>query len=218
MTEVYCVVTLNSTTGLAKDRVQNTFSFFGTDSRTSISAAMGAGLVSFYNSAHLPGTTALCGFISGDISRSASFHTMKWYDYADPHPRAPFSVSTWSLGALVGSGVNLPKEVATCLSYQADYASGISPARQRGRVYIGPLNTNVITGTSTSNPTLDTSYQAALRGAGAYLAGLATAGSKWGVRSRVLGIQSQVTKGWVDNAFDSQRRRGLAPTSRTTWP
>lgn len=218
MTEVYATVTLNSSTGLAKDRVQNSFTIFGTDSPSTISAAWAGYLVSFYNTVHTPGTTALAGFLSGDLSRSALFHSIKFYDYADPHPRAPYYSTTWSLGALSGTGVNLPKEVAACLSYRATYASGIPPARQRGRLYIGPLNTNVLTGTSTANPTLDTAFQAALRGAGTYLAGLSTAGSKWAVRSRVLGISSEITGGWVDNAFDSQRRRGLAATSRTNWP
>lgn len=210
-------VILNSSTGLAEDRCENTFFVSGTDSVATMATAWFGYLVNFYNTVHTPGTTALAGFMSGDLSRTADKHTMKFYDMADPVPRAPISTVTWQLGALVGTAVNMPKEVAVCLSYKGTYASGIPQARQRGRIYHGPLNTNVILGASTVNPTVDTSYIAALRGAGIYLVGVGTSGSKWCVHSVRGGFDSYITGGWVDNAFDTQRRRGLTATSRTTW-
>jgi hypothetical protein len=40
----------------------------------------------------------------------------------------------------------------------------------------------------------------------------------WIVVSEVAGLNDViVTNGWVDNAFDIQRRRGVTPTSRSTF-
>lgn len=217
MTDVFAQVAFESSTNLAKDRVINTFNFSGTDSAASIASTFYPAISSFYNTAHTPGTTPICGFLSGDLVRGGSPHSVKWYNLADTKPRAPYRTDTLSLGSLSGSGVNLPKEVAACLSYKGTYASGIPQARQRGRLYIGPLNSNTILGSSTANPTLDTSFTAALRGGALYLISVGSTGSKWVVRSQKGGFSSYIVGGWTDNAFDSQRRRGLAATTRTTY-
>jgi hypothetical protein len=40
---------------------------------------------------------------------------------------------------------------------------------------------------------------------------------QWVVRSEVLADYQVITHGWVDNEWDSQRRRRLAATSRLTY-
>ncbi len=217
MTDVVAQVSFASSTGLAKDQIVNTFHISGTDSASTIASAWSTYLQAFYNSVHTPGSTALAGFMSGDLTRSQALHSVKFYDLADPKPRAPIRLDNFYLGALSGTGANLPKEVAVCLSYKGTYASGIPQARQRGRIYHGPLNTNMLSGASTVNVTVDSSYINALKGGGAYLVGVGTSGAKWVVRSAVGGFSTYVTGGWVDNAFDTQRRRGLLPTTRNTW-
>jgi hypothetical protein len=39
----------------------------------------------------------------------------------------------------------------------------------------------------------------------------------WMQVSTTFGIANPVTGGFVDNSFDTQRRRGSAPTARDTW-
>ena len=219
MTMLLANVILNSSTGLAKDRVVNTFHIDTTGTPATVAAAWALNLTSFYKDVHSPGTLAIGAYLSGDLSRAAAAHSMKFYDLGDPKPRAPIYEYVWQLASLSGSGANLPKEVAACLSYRTVPTSGIPPARQRGRLFIGPLNTNVLSGASTVNPTLDSGFINALKGGASYLVGLGTpASGRWMVYSRALGgIGYLVTNGWVDNAFDTQRRRGLAPTARNNW-
>ena len=39
----------------------------------------------------------------------------------------------------------------------------------------------------------------------------------WVLWSRANNAMFNVVGGWVDNAFDTIRKRGNAPTARTTW-
>jgi hypothetical protein len=39
----------------------------------------------------------------------------------------------------------------------------------------------------------------------------------WCLYSRKLDLMPEIVGGWVDNAWDIQRRRGYAATSRTTF-
>lgn len=45
----------------------------------------------------------------------------------------------------------------------------------------------------------------------------AAAGWTWMVHSSVTGDNFAVVDGWVDDEFDTQRRRGRLPTLRTTF-
>lgn len=141
-------------------------------------------------------------------------HGLKIYNMADLEPRAPIEDTTWNL-AVAPSGTPLPPEVAICLSFQGAKISGVPQARRRGRVYLGPLN---ITGMDLGRP--GASIVTTFSGAGNTLldAGVATAGDwNWAVYSTVNGGTAEVADGWVDNEYDTQRRRGRLSTSRTTF-
>lgn len=150
--------------------------------------------------------------------------TVSVYDLGDPKPRAPKAEVAFS-GAAVGAD-SLPGEVAVCLSFQAANISGVPQARRRGRLYLGPLN--------------ETMLGAPANGEVRPTAGIMTAIADWGLtltpaggvglaefrhavyspRSQAAGATLEsatalVTRYWVDDAFDIQRRRGAAPTSRT---
>jgi hypothetical protein len=45
-----------------------------------------------------------------------------------------------------------------------------------------------------------------------------TNASLWGVHSRKNNNINAVTNGWIDNEFDTQRRRRILATARTLWP
>jgi hypothetical protein len=48
-------------------------------------------------------------------------------------------------------------------------------------------------------------------------AAIASASWDWVVYSPTDDAYHEVANGWVDNAWDTQRRRGYKPTSRTTF-
>lgn len=141
-------------------------------------------------------------------------HIIKVYDMADPEPRAPILEDTFDFNTNPTSNP-LPSEVAVCLSFQAARQSGNPQSRRRGRIYIGPLGVN---GLDTSGRP-SSAHMTALANAGsAFLAQSVTDGDwAWAVWSTVDQNISFVTNGWVDNSYDTQRRRGLEYTSRTTF-
>jgi hypothetical protein len=161
-------------------------------------------LIVFYN--------AVRGAMSPAIAQNG--HEIKMYKYSDPEPRVPIYEEVWNFGA-APAGFPLPAEVALVLSYHAEPVSGLSQARRRGRVYIGPLNTGTLaTGEGRpSGGTLTTFVNAAE----ALLAESQLADWTWSTYSTVLNSGAEVYAGWVDNAFDTQRRRGVAPTTRSLW-
>lgn len=139
---------------------------------------------------------------------------VKYYDLDDPTPRAPVLIKTLSWGAQGTSA--LPHEVALCVSFQAAKLSGVPQASRRNRIFLGPLAAS-ISGTTTGRPAggdldfirdlfddlLDTSGTAAAW--------------NWVTYSGKLGTSAPIDNGWIDNAFDTQRRRGVQPTSRSIW-
>lgn len=140
-------------------------------------------------------------------------HSLKIYDMTDPEPRAPIVDALWNLAGAPG-GTPMPSEVALCLSFQAARESGLPQARRRGRVYLGPFGTAA---NNNGRPSTDCINDVAA--AGQYLldASLLATEWTWAVYSQVDNALVFVINGWVDNAWDTQRRRGVTPTARTTF-
>jgi len=142
---------------------------------------------------------------------------IKVYDLDDPAPRVPIidNVQT-SLG---GSGSALPAEVAICCSYQAVRQSGNDQANRRGRVFIGPLgDVSVNTADSSdveSRPTT-AAMNTIINGIAQLAVPVGDSAVKWVVYSPTLDAFAEVDNLWIDNAFDTQRRRGVRATARTT--
>lgn len=142
-------------------------------------------------------------------------HEFKIYDMEDPEPRAPVSEGTWSLSSNP-SGTALPPEVALCLSFQAPKMSGQVQARRRGRIYFGPFNTAAIGTDGRPISGLVTALSAV--GDGIIVASGATSWN-WATHSSYSPTTGlAVDNGWVDNEFDTQRRRGREWTTRTVFP
>jgi hypothetical protein len=141
-------------------------------------------------------------------------HTYKIYDRADPIPRNPVTQGTWNF-ATAPSGNPLPPEVSMCLSFQGTPESGVSQARKRGRIFVGPLNSVAMS--TTGRPT--TSAINTMVAAGQELLDESDAAATWSwqVWSASTGDSFPVVNGWVDDEFDTQRRRGRLATTRTTF-
>jgi len=200
---------LQGDSGLPEDVFINTFHFAAADV-TAVAEDAAADLLKFYNDdggeAHKV-SDYLGSALNGDWSA-------KVYDMGDPEPRVPVYTTDGS-GIDVSSSA-LPSECSVCLSFEALPASGEPQARRRGRVFIGPLSEDASTGVTVARPAqafIDTLCEAA----GRLISDWALHDMTWSVYSRVDDALVSVAQGWVDNAFDTQRRRGERATARTTW-
>lgn len=137
---------------------------------------------------------------------------VKVYNDADPKPRAPIGTYDYSLGTVSTSDA-LPPEVCMCLSFKGSPLSGVRAARQRGRIYLGPLTANTMVGG------LFTSANRAAVTAGAITLNHAIAGigSNWNhiVWSKKQNNYSVVTQYWIDDEADHQKRRQRPSVNRT---
>lgn len=212
-------VSLPCGSGIPADDAVNTFYFqsSGIDAAAVATSAQGK-LTTFYQ--------AIDGPLLSGASIVGPLRT-QFYDLTDPAPRVPILEGT--ITVTLGIGAGLPSECAICLSFQGDVVSGQSQARRRGRVYIGPLDADVATA-SGGRVTVAAASVTALTGAASTLAGgtpaleaiwsvfsPTTAGPAPWVESTLESAMTFVTNGWVDNAFDTQRRRGTEATARTLW-
>nr|CRY97332.1 hypothetical protein [uncultured prokaryote] len=110
---------------------------------------------------------------------------------------------------------NLPSEVALCLSYDAGFLLGVPKGRTRGRVFIGPLcNINGTTATNPSRPGA-TYISDLVEFAGVSAAARNAAGAAISLYSPTDGVLRTIRAFSCDNEWDTQRRRGVEPTSRT---
>ncbi len=160
--------------------------------------------------------------------------TAKFYRMSDTEPRVPYMTKTDSspVGLDSVDGQNA-RELAIAVSWSATQISGVKPSRQRARNFIGPLGpTAGPTTDGRPNPTVVAAMATAAHTFLTTIDGLSgTDFIHLVVFSRGKGSRkpdgtyrpdwtpftSRVTHGWVDNEWDVQRRRGLKPTSRSTF-
>lgn len=210
-------VIFDSDTGIPADRTVNTFHFRNATDIAWTAAALDEvklALDSFYGTTQTGTSQELDTFMS---SRLAGTVTYKMFDLHEAPPRVPVREQA---GAVIVPGTtSLPTEVALCLSYQASKISGVPQARRRGRVFIGPLSIDGLvqaTGlpNGAANGIVDT-----VAACGTFLASgsWSAIGSAWTVYSPTSNLQADVVDGWVDLAFDTQRRRGEKAASRQLW-
>jgi len=218
-------VNLAAASGVRAEDVVNTFAFAVAESSGTILAPLStiAGhLTTLYNS--------IQARYQSTINRGSS--TLKMYDLRQSRPQVPVYDQLLGMTGVPGSGEALPGEVAFVVSFQGAREAGKAQSRRRGRVYIGPIissGTTDHTRPATADRTLwvgafDTLLEASKASAtwkwcvfsptsagGFYLPG--------GSGPPFFGGDAMVTitDGWGDNAWDTQRSRGLQPTGRTTF-
>lgn len=154
--------------------------------------------------------------------------TVRIYDMRDPEPRLLRFQDTFEPG---NNGTSpLPNQVAVCLSFAAEPVAGVNPQRRRGRVFLGPCGVNA-SSTVDSNSTVSAAVRTAIANAASALAtptdvpGDPVSSLSWAIYSPTTDAEGaniddsmhDVQSGWIDNRFDIQRRRAIAPTARTTW-
>lgn len=132
--------------------------------------------------------------------------TIKVYDALRPKPNPPLAIVVHPGGGSPTTSF-APRDVALCLSFFA----GVNSPRRRGRLYI-PMN--FVPGSLGLRPT-----SAQRSSVAAFVPALTTGyptSVKWAVYSRRDGATFPVTDWFVDDEWDTQRKRGLRSTTRTT--
>lgn len=165
----------------------------------------------------------VAGLLSNALSRTANACSIKVYNLADEMPRVPIT-RLWTLGpSLFGTDKELPAEVALCCSIYAQ----VNRPRTRGRIYFGPFAMTASDDDATtqrSRPSLTT--RETVGGAVKRLMSKAGNTQSLAIYTRgrytvnkvpqapVPGLAQPATHGWVDDAWDTQRRRGQKATLR----
>lgn len=221
MTLLRSVITIPHVSGLPEDSISNRI-YVGTGSPAlpsegdlgAIAGVHGA----FYASPIGGGGNAVQDYLSRMLDGGNA--EIRIYQLSDPEPRAPVFQTAFPLAIPIADA--LPSEMAACNSYQAVQVAGVNQARRRGRFYIGPLAASV----SAGNPPRPSSgfrnvvalASQRMRSQFTDIPGL---GAQWVVLSGLDAPEAPptapVVNGWIDDAFDVQRRRGEAPTVRETW-
>lgn len=187
-------------TGLPEDVTVNTF-HLSADLGTFSGPDLLTGWIEFMDTA---------GVVFSTLVRRTG-HLLRVYDTTDPEPRAPIYEETWDLTDSP-SGAILPPEVAYVVSYQGVRVSGQPQARRRGRMYLGPCNTGMnVLGRPELTPE-DLVPQAMVD----LWSFLDTKDMPFVIYSRADDDFVVPAQAWVDNSWDTQRRRGLTATERYT--
>lgn len=160
MSEYIAQHILQGISGLPKDQFVTTFHFVGSAGAATVDGAQScvARIRQFYEVAAGSGG-AISSFLSPYI---ADVRTVKVYDEASAKPRIPMVVGHYT-GPTHGSGQCLAPATALCLSY----FSVRNAPRHRGRIYLGPLKINAMSG-STDRPSAQ--FMAEIVAAGTRLA------------------------------------------------
>lgn len=222
-----CQVTIPNDNGLPADSVVNTFHYMiaGSGDRVTLATDFNAQLTAFYTA----WTTVM-----GSPNYNWEGLTSKHYDFLDPQPRLPFYETTVGAEAADASANEWPAEIALCLSMEGERESGVNMRRRRGRVYCGPLAFGAFDlprATSTLTDTIADAANAAFFDAGnttslavysrATHHGVPVGGDiadyEDEIPDNLPASFTPVVRIWTDNAWDTQRRRGLAPTYRKTY-
>ena len=209
MAVIRASVNIPRDTGLAEDVSVNTLCF---DCPANGSAAEQAFMLTriqdFYTAVGTGMTQSVASYMASVNSGQV---TVKFYRMSDPSPRVPIGTLPFAIAAFAST--SLPEEVATCLSFRGTATSGVPAARRRGRIFIGPLGDNTKTIIEGRVRPLDT-FRTNLGQSSRHLYGNpGTSGIVWGVWSSTGQTFTPITSAGVDNAFDTQRRRGPAASS-----
>ncbi len=232
----HTIVTLPVKTNIPRDAIVNTFSWappVGKNQGTQLSdiqTAIGALYAGLKQSGVL--SPAMAGTLTG-----------KTYgvDLQSGHLGVPLGTFAASFGA--PAGTPLPSELAIVASFTgftglaevdptltahptteeaqdegapATYLTFSRPeSSQRGRIYVGALSANALLQDPNGQCIVDPTTTAAIA---SRMTDLLVAPASLAIWSRKNKNMNRATVGFVDNAFDVQRRRGVRATSRSKYP
>jgi len=202
------VMRWSSSSGLVDDQMVNTMHWYAEDDNETVGDNIRDLIVDFYDlefDGDRVGNWLTSQSLTGD-------YVLEIYRLSDNKPRVPWYTASGNVD--FDSAPALPAEVALCLSFQAEKVSGEPQARKRNRIYLGGFKSSANVNGRPANELI----QVMLFSAEEMLQAATNSISvNWIVWSTAANTWHLVESGWVDNAWDSQRRRGLAPTQRGLW-
>lgn len=217
---ILATVHIPYTTGLPEDEAVNTFAF----------AWGGAGLatteitdlvIDFYRGS--PGTNTVSSYLSEVCDRTTNAARVDLAEIVNLGPVPDISPvyfsDSFSLDPVVSGGASwsLPLEVALTASFFNTTDTAVSIRRRRGRIYIGPLVVDAID-TAGPFPLASGGFVGDVALACEALAITSSSNdTNWSVWSRAGESMFTVDTGFVDDEFDTQRRRGADASFRETW-
>lgn len=205
MTDYRAQVILRTADAIPANFVTNSFAFATSDDSPANTDEFTVAVKDFYDDmiAYLPSLVAQNG------------HMIKYTALPGTPPNYPFEEDTFNL-ASAPSTDPLPSEVSLVMSFQGSRQAGFPQSRRRGRIYFGPIRA---VGSAGGRPTAPLIAALALAGTTfkSNVAAITGGTHNWTVWSHADQLGVVITNGWVDNAFDTQRRRGVGVTSRTTF-
>lgn len=210
-------VVIPYSSGVPSDVITNTWHFESLDGESITSAKLATlftRLATFYGSVYTnTAVKAMAGYLQPANT------VMKGYNLADPKPRTAVREAVVPLSVGTQQNDTTPAEASIVLSFHTAYESGIPKASQRGRIYLGGLTAAQFdAGTISRSSNVKTATREAITAAASALyAGTLSDEWGWSVWSDKRQEKFAVAGGWVDNAIDTQRRRGQPATSRTTF-
>jgi len=220
----HATVTFEAVSGNPRDRVVNSFAFDADAAILSADAdTLATRLETFYHTLSAPGIHPIDYYFSPALSRVVK-PILRIYPldgHLDGSASGSFSFARTFANNLTAPGnvTPLPSECAIVLSFHASYgldvefAPGARPrARDRGRIFLGPLNLGCQVTSANSNSIVSAQCMSDIANAAKTLRdGSAT--TRWSVWSRRNQRMTAITTVSVDEAMDSQRRRGQTSNS-----
>jgi hypothetical protein len=214
MPHVFAQVEIQRITLKPEDKIVNGFHFTVSAVNTANLDLIRDRLRTFYNVAIPGGTNTIKNLLAGQLL-AATGHVVKMYDMQQVTPRVPVRIDDLQL--VPNGNTSYPAEVALCLSYRGSLLAGTNPRRRRGRIYLGPLSNSGIAAISSGDSRPLAAVMTYVADAGKRLMDANSATNvEWVVFSKAGQERTSVQHVWVDDAFDTQRRRGADPTTRIT--
>lgn len=221
-------VTVPHDSGVPRDSVVYTTHWIHADPSAAVGAVAASAVTNF--DAFL---TEVADKVSTQYNPSAA--TYKTFNMLDPEPRIPLSEGSITAAPVAPASIDLPAEVALVISYEALPVSGLNQRRRRGRIYFGPLAHPATDAYVPPDAYVDELAEAAWNnfvipsGSDGLLAVFSGYTAKdipvGGTPTEddddqpelVPGSFAKVERLWVDNAWDTQRRRGIGATRREVY-
>nr|CRY96811.1 hypothetical protein [uncultured prokaryote] len=205
MENYYAQVAVASSSGETADVAVNTFAIQCTDTLSQGQADdWQVALKQFYLDCLAAG--ALAG-------RASTGHTTKMLKATMTVPNYPLYTYAWNLSGQSIPSIDLPNEVALCVSYAADQYPLVPRARRRGRIYISGW----VEGMNAAGRPYITAYEDLATAYADYATTVVgITGINPGVWSRSSGDVYLIDRVWCDNEWDTMRSRGGKSTIRKT--